>query len=1852
MRLPVNLPRFATLLFLFSLLMLQQACDSDKSAKSSHDSFSWSQYITSHSSGIVSKRHQLRIRFVNDVINEDQVGADASDVVSLSPSIKGKLVYASKREIVLTPETELPSGEKYEVSLDTESLKGMAGADDEYEFSFQVIRQDFEIKISGLNISSNSDKDLMLNGVLETADHEAAEKIEKMLQARYMDKEKVVQWQHDVAGKQHRFSIDGLTRQSKTTPVKLSWNGSVIGVDNEGSQDEDIPAKGIFKVNRIRAVQADRQYIQVEFSDQLKPGQNLRGLLKLGDEKFTTRIESNLLKIYPDSTLQDEVILTLNSAIRNKKGGRLNGNVEKKVAFTSMKPQIRFVGKGVILPQNDKLSIPFESVNVDSVQLTAFLIYENNIGQFLQGNKLDGSYELGRVGRYLWRKTIRLDDLKGDSWNRHGLDASELLKSHPGAMIRLSLAINRSNSTYSCTEADNQIAVPPARPMSNNEDLNVVENSGWDGIEEYTNANSGYYNWQNRDNPCKDEYYRFSNSVTASRNFLASNIGLIAKRDGKGNIHVVSTNLASSEPLSGVEISLHDFQDQVLASTKTDKNGFALFKSKRTPFYLRAHLDDQVAYLKMNKATALPVSHFDVGGDKVEQGIKGYLYGERGVWRPGDDIHLTFALQDKDEQIPDQHPVTVRLLSPKGQVVQTLTSNESVGDLYSFKLKTADDAPTGNWTVKAQLGGSTFSKTLKIETVVPNRLKVNLDFGRKLLKQVDMPIKANLSSEWLHGAKASELKADVAVRMTPRATGFDRFTDYVFDDPAREFRAERQTLFEGHLDKQGIATFERTLSVEEQSPGMLNATFISRVFEQGGAFSADQITVPYSPYPNYVGIKLPKGDATRGMLLTDINHRVEVVSMDADGKSVPLKQVQVSLYKVNWKWWWDKSGDSLAQYASAYHRSRLQQGTIATDKDGRGSWEFEIKHPEWGRYLIRACDLQGNHCTGKTVYIDWPGWAGRAQEGSGAGASVLSFYADKKRYQVGETATIQLPEATQGRALVSIENGSEVLQQSWHEFSKQRTSFKLPITASMAPNVYVHVTLVQPHAGKNNDRPIRLYGVIPLLVDDPATRLKPKLTAADEWEPEARVSFSVSEEQGHAMAYTVAVVDEGLLGLTRFRTPDLHGRFYRKEALGVNTWDMFDDVVGAYGGELERLLALGGGDSGEDKDNAQKKRFPPVVKFFGPFKLEAGKTRKHEFELPQYMGAVRVMLVAADKGAYGHTDKSVFVRKPLGMLATLPRVVGPQENISVPVAMFVTEPSIKEVTLKIEADDHFEVVGNKRIKLHFDGPGDKLGVLRLKTGDKLGKAKLHFSASSGKHKSETTVYIDVRSANPLTTRIVSHKLEPGESWQQRIEPYGLVGTNKVSLEVSAVPPINLGERMAYLIRYPHGCIEQVTSSVFPQLYLGKLMKLQEAQKKSIERNVNAAIARLRQYQNSDGGFAYWPGQTDVHAWGTNYAGHFLLEARRSGYVVPAEMLNAWLDYQKSVSSSWLGGSGAAELDQAYRLYTLALANEADMGAMNRLREASSLQTVSRWQLAAAYQLSGLNGAASQLVEGIDFEVPLYLNEGHTLGSALRDKAIILNTLVAMGRSAKAQQLVEEISDALSAQQWHSTQTVAYSLLAMSKYIVNSEGVQFNYSHQLGKTKVVDMAAKAPIQQSEIKGVPLTGETLTVKNYAKRSLYAQLILEGVPRAGEEKAASSEMAIDVRYFDRDGRSMNIDRLQQGSDIMAIVRVRNNSKHDLENIALTHIVPAGWEIHNARFSGTDVAENAELDYQDIRDDRLYSYFPLKAGEEKSFTVLFNAAYLGRYYLPSVSAEAMYDANKHARTKGQWIEVIKSKN
>ncbi len=1073
----------------------------------------------------------------------------------------------------------------------------------------------------------------------------------------------------------------------------------------------------------------------------------------------------------------------------------------------------------------------------------------------------------------------------------------------------------------------------------------------------------------------------------------------------------------------------------------------------------------------------------------------------------------------------------------------------------------------------------------------------------------------------------------------------------MFTDPTRNFDTEELTIFEGNVDAEGQANIKTQLEVGKNAPGMLNVQFLVRAFENGGDFSLDAFTKPYSPYASYVGLRSPEGNSY-GSFYTDTNQTFDLAVVDKDGKPVKRDRLEVKVYKVEWRWWWNSSYDNLSSYVSSNYHRPVMEKTVATNANGTTSFDITIPENDRGRYLIRVVDPVSGHATGRTAYF-YKNWSNISVGNDKEAAKMLVFAADKDNYKVGETATITFPSGQEGRALVSVENGADVLNYKWVKTTQGETKVKIPITSEMAPNVFVNISLLQPHAITSNDLPIRLYGVIPVLVEDPNTILEPQLNMPKTLKPEQTFDIQISEKNNKAMTYTIAMVEEGLLDLTRFKTPNAWDAFYAREALGVKTWDIFDDVIGAYSGSVDQVFAIGGDGSAVKGKNKKANRFKPVVTYLGPFELKAGASKTHHIKMPNYIGAVRTMVVAGDAKteAYGSTEASVEVKKPLMVLATLPRKLSPGEKVTLPVTVFAMEPKVKDVSIQLKLSDGISAIGPSSTKLSFDKPDEQMAYFELEVGKGKGIQTVTVIATGNGEKSTYKVELDVMNPNPISSRYENVKLEANASETLSFSTFGVAGSNSATVEFSTLPPMDFSRRLQYLIRYPHGCVEQTTSGVFPQLFLGDIFDLTYDKKKEIQSHIENGIKRLGNFQGPNGGLCYWIGESTANDWGTSYAGHFMLEAEAKGFVLPLTFKSNWLRYQKQAARDWRPSykNYNSDLAQAYRLYTLALAGSADLASMNRLREFSEISNEAKWRLAAAYTLAGQTEASEQLSKhaNIDFQPPRY--NYYTYGSVDRNRAMALETMI-ITKNPKARELSEYIAKELSSDDWMSTQTTAYSLLAMAKMVNANGGKSMNFTYNFNG-KEASINTKNAIAQRALN-VQDGANTLKVTNAIGNLVYVRVLNSGKLPLGQELAEQRGLSVSVDYTDLKGNKIPISKLKQGEDFVATITVTNLKNENVNDIALTQIFPSGWEIVNTRFTDFGDTTVSQARYTDIRDDRVHFYFDLPHRgklDTKTFTVMLNASYLGKYYLPGTQVEAMYDNDYFVRTKGRWVEIEK---
>ena len=1820
----------------------------------------FSKYVDAYTTGTVSKTSAIRVRLAEDASTTHTVGEEVKEkLFHLSPSVKGKTYWVDARTVEFKPESNLKTDELYEVNFKLGKVSKVPGRYADFRFSLKTVKPSFKVEQSGLRSAAKTK--MILGGSVQTADIEKGADIEKVLTASYNNKTLPISWQHNDAAKTHNFTVQNIDRGSNAGKLELKWNGSPVSMDVKGDQTIEVPAAGDFKVMNIMAVNEAQQYASVQFSDPIAVGQDLTGLITVSNQSdISYTINGSEVKVFVGGKLDGNYSMYVNAGVKNSWGDVLDKGFTANVFFENRMPSVRIHGKGNILPTSGRLVLPFDAINLNAVDISIIKIFENNVPQFLQENDLGGNNELRRVAKPIVQKTLRLDDDKTMDLHkkqRFSLDIDKFLKTEQGAIYRVTIGFRPEYSLYQGTdtsakkdgEEDGQGYDDEYESYSRNgiDDDDIF----WERYDDYYPYG---YNWERRDDPASKSYY--NKDRWATRNILASNIGLTAKRGNDNSLSVAVSNILTTEPMGDVELEVMDYQQTIISKSKSGSDGFGTIELKRKPYLLIAKKGTERGYLKLDDGSALALSRFDVSGEEVKNGIKGFIYGERGVWRPGDTMYLNFIVEDKQEKLPKDHPVEFSLYTPQGQLYKHQVQQDADDGFYLFKTNTDASSPTGNWLAKIKVGGAVFEKRIKVETVMPNRLKIDVDFGKDAVLGAGNTNPGTINAKWLFGAPGKNLKAKIDASLYAKTTSFPKFTGFEFDNPTSNYSTQSKTIYDGTLDEQGNAVLNTKFETDETAPGMLNASLVVKVFEPGGSFSIDNLNIAYSPYTSYAGIKLPDGEKPFDYLLAGKQHTVQIVNVDNRGTLLPgSNEVEVQFYRIQWRWWWDDNGDNLSNFTQNEYNKLLKKENV-TLTNGRGQWQLRTSATEWGRYLVLVKDLESGHITGSTLYIDEPGWQTRGGgDEDKTAASMLSFNSDKEKYSVGDNIKLNIPSSSGGRVLVSIENGTKVLRSFWQETRQGQTQVEFKAEAGMAPNVYATVSLIQPHAQTINDLPIRMYGSVPLFIEDKNTRLNPVLNIPASIRPEQPVSFSVSEQNGKEMTYSVAIVDEGLLDLTRFKTPNPYDAFYAREALGVKSFDLFDYVIGAWGGDLERILTIGGdGEAGPVKQKTAN-RFKPVVKYLGPFHLNKGQTQKQTFTLPSYIGSVRAMVVAAHKGSYGATEKAVAVKKPLMLLATMPRVLGPGETIKLPVTVFAMEPQVKRATISLQSNPFLEVIGSNTQQVNFAQPGETMVYFDVRVKPNTGIGKVKILASGGNEKADFEIELDIRNPNPPVTSVTEITLAPGQQWKTTALPIGVAATSTAMLEVSSLPSMNLQKRLNYLVQYPHGCIEQTTSAAFPQLVLNQLTDLDDARKAQVDRNIKTAIAKLQQFQRPGGGFSYWPGTVDADEWGTNYAGHFLVEAQSRGYIVSDELLQQFKNYQRGKANAWVPSTTnfyGGDLTQSYRLYTLALAKVPELGAMNRLREFKYISPEAKWRLAAAYKLAGQNNIALDLISGLPTDFSERPAPGITFGSNLRDQAMVLETLVLLEKKAKAAELLTSIAAKLSQEQWYSTQTTAYALISIARYCgKNASGSKIIANGNIDG-KAADINSASYVKQLPISFKNTNGSTVVLTNKGSNTLFVRLVTQGQPLAGDSLHVNNNPAtlqMNVDYISQNGQAVDISKLSQGTDFVARVTITNPGKRGYySQMALSQIFPSGWEILNARMYGGEGAfKSSPSTYQDIRDDRVYTYFDMRPNETLTYYVQLNASYLGRYFLPGTFAEAMYDNSISAGVNGKWVEV-----
>lgn len=1768
----------------------------------------------------------IRIEVTDSLLAHIDTSRSVKNIFKFRPAIQGVESYANGgRTIVFTPQKgALKQGEQYNCRV---KLSTLSGLDSLKEFSFDFVVEKRESRLSDINvcIDPNNIEQVVVTGKIEFSSPASRQSSdESSLECSIKGGESSVVPGEDKYS--HSFTIKGIKRQKEDLKMDIKYNPK--GEFSPSFTFVIIPGLAEFKLLSAERRESVEPYIELEFSEPLSSEQELYGLISI-DKMDILRIErqgTNVKVYYPINGIPD-IVLRVSELIRAHDGRNLSGDIEHHFKQEIIPPAIKVPISGTILPDGNHLTFPFRSVNLAAVDVEVVKIYTDNVMTFLQNEEIHDTYRLRRVGRLIYRQTVRLDKDKNinlHQWQNFSIDLKNLFSEERGAIYNIRLSFRKDYSLYD-KDKIGDIDIVSGVTKSDRD----IWDRDYDYIyREAPDYDRDKYNWREEDDPSKDSYYMVESRMP-EYNLMASNIGIIVKRANSDKLWCTVSNLLTAKAMKGVKVTAYNYQMREIGSDYTNEDGFADFEVDGNPFIITASNGISTTYIKIKYGYELSTSNFNVGGKVVKDGVKGFIYGERGVWRPGDDIFLSLIVEDNKNALPQNHPVSIELYTPQGQLYDRKVLTESVDGIYVFKTSTDDNAPTGRWDARFQVGGQIFHHPVRIETIKPNRLKINISSPEILYS--DKSASMGIESHWLTGPVASGLNAKLEMDLYNNPHPFEQYKDYIFSNPLYNFSNSKHEVFACTLDSLGKCEKNYTLPTTKNAPGMMQANLIARVAEPGGDESITSRSVLYSPYMSYVGIDLQNKEFE-----TDCPLYFPIVTVNANGE--PENTILTyKVYKLDWSWWWEGSIDDLNEYVQNTSAIIVKSGVVKTNQ-GKGKISFRVDYPSWGKYLIYVEDSVSKHASGGVVYIDWPDWRGRFGKNGSTSTTMLPFSLDKKSYEVGEYATVYLPPSSGGQALLSVENGSRVISRTWVKtLDDKEISHRILVTKDMTPNFYVHATLLQPHGQRINDLPIRMYGVEGAKVFDHNSILHPIIDVDNEILPQQEFAIKVSEQDGKAMSYTLAIVDEGLLDITAFKTPQPWHAMNQKEGLGVRTWDMYKDVIGAYTGKFTSILSVGG-DEALRTSAGKEKRFNPVVEFMGPFTLDKG-TNTHKITLPMYVGSVRVMVVAAKDGKYGSSDKSVTVRSPLMLLTTMPRGLSCGDRVNMPINIFAMEEGVKDVKISVKVSGPLSVIGEHSKLVTFDHPTEKLINFELACDNRnSGKTKIEITATGNGYTANETIFIEVR--NPLPDIVSSSSITLPGGMNHRFESSGFENS-EAQLTLATIPTIDFTGVFSFVENYSHYCTEQLSSRGLFILYARKFLTLEE--QKRAEEALPTIIKMILSRQLSSGGFAYWPGDKNPHDWVTSMVGEVLTEARRQGFLVPNQNYDKWKMYQNDAARSYRHSTvDAYDLVQAYRLYTLVLAGERPIAAMNKLRESKSISQQALLRLSATYALDGRGDVAYKLLEKVD-KTSLINGSYTTFWSTLRDKAMALEGFWLVGNKARAYEYARDIANTFSVTD-ASTQEIAFVSAAMSRISdsFNQKTNQVNISNGVNSTKIIKNFQGV----RHLKVIPHNGY-INVENKGSDDVSLSLTMKRKPLIGEIISAKSEgVKINVKYTDFSGNIISVENLKQGEEFLAKIEV-NDISESSQSMALTYSLPSGWEIGNERLVGREGKRLAT--YTDIRDSHITWYFSLDKGKSKCFTFRIRAAYLGDFIIPPTICEDMYNPACRANTQSGKSCIVK---
>ncbi|MDD5688139.1 MAG: MG2 domain-containing protein [Elusimicrobia bacterium] len=1321
-----------------------------------------------------------------------------------------------------------------------------------------------------------------------------------------------------------------------------------------------------------------------------------------------------------------------------------------------------------------------------------------------------------------------------------------------------------------------------------------------------------------------------------TRWFLCTDLGIIAKRSGDDLI-VYVLSIKNLKPIIDAKLQLISSTNQVMEEKRTSESGKVVFEnwSKNPngfyPYFIIVEKGDDWSFMKFDD-TQMNQHQFQIAGEPyTKEGMEAFVTPERDLYRPGEKAYITAIVRNKDFSTPPELPVRLIVTDPQGSEFNRIEKRWNQNGMVSFEVEFPVSALTGHYSAnlfRIDKNESIGSTSFKVEEFLPDKLKVEIVPDKTAIESGAMLV-FSVFGKQMFGPPAPGNKLVTSVRFIPRVFSHASFTGYIFSDNSRRFTEETQKLGESNLDENGTKKYEIEVP-PIRPPSALTAYIYTEVFDSGGRPVSAAIQVPVNSYPYYLGAKTEK----KPVHLVKEDIKVDYVAIDSSGKLQNLKNIQILVKRKLWYSIFRFSSWGRGEYQSSTYEEVVLQKVV--DIDGKGSFSFT---PDVvGEYYIYIGN-EDSMCTGFSVNVVGTGYQAWGMETP----EKLDISVDKATYNTGEQAVVNIRAPFNGKLFLTVER-EKVLYTQIVNITDNKAQVSIPVNVEYLPNVYIVGLLVRTPDEKNKTLPMVSFGIIPLNIS------KVSKTITLDWDCKTEVEskdgidvkIKVSGEPGKTNV-VLAAVDQGILQITNFKTPDPLEYFYRKKSLTTQSYSLFDMILPDV---KANKLAVGG-----DGVEFSRRHLNPIVakkpksfaEYSGILTPDENGEVKHHFVTKGFNGEVRVMVMAVNGNKYCSSDKNITVADSIVLLANFPRFIAPSDQFQIPIQIYNKTGKSGNFKTTIKAEGPVELTAGSENTVFLNNKQEKKIVFMARAKNNAGLAKFSVTTTGADCSANYETELSVRPFAHLETVVKQGKLKPGQNTEIKVPADFISYGQRLRLTFSSNPLIQYLRCLDYLIGYPYGCTEQITSQMFPLLYfkeLGLATGRFAKQANSVDMYVQEGIKKLEKAQLSDGSFTMWQGGSSYSLWLSLYASHFLIEANRLGYKVNPTVIGRIYSFINRLN---VVPQNEGRLDRrqfnvdqeinVYMLYLKTLTRSPDRESMSFLlnNRIKTLDEVDRSLLSLSYSEIGDRNTASRILVPDFKSIFLYREQFGSFNSPIRNTAMYLSAIAqADPQSPKVNDIIRYLGENMKNGHFGNTQEDAWVFISLGKAFQS-----LDYDIQ---TQILVNGAQYKIIEGKTDTVndnSLSGKNITLKNICAKDSYYHFIAEGTPLKKSEKDSFNGLEVNRKYYDKSGKEINLSNVVQGE--LVVISLSVKPKETVHNLVIVDLLPAGFEIENSRLqSHGDLDFEPELSLspacQDIRDDRILIFADEISGKQ-TFSYTVRAVTPGRFTIPNIYAEAMYD-------------------